>query len=310
MFNGITALFTDYTFRQALIGTVAVGGIAGALGPAVYLRRHSLLADTIAHSTLPGMLSAFVLASLVGLPGRFVPILLLGAVITGLVSVVCVFGIGKLAPIKPDAAMAATLTTFFALGMMILQYITRAPLPGKAGIADYLLGNASTLTMNDVISILATGAVTLGFLVLIHRIHATSAFDPVFATINGISTRVVDALAFIALVMVTVIGVKVVGVVLMVSVIIAPTVAARKFTRRLVPFIVMSSVLGMVSSAVGCYVSITTNAPTGPCIVLCHTVVVTIAIVWSRRRDAFRQNAAHVIDYSTTAKEAQPCPSR
>lgn len=60
--------------------------------------------------------------------------------------------------------MAATLTTFFSVGMLLMQYISRRPLPGKAGIQDYLLGNASTLTRADVRSTLIIGGCVLLFL--------------------------------------------------------------------------------------------------------------------------------------------------
>ena len=56
-------LLQNYTYTQALLGTVLIGGCAGALGPLVYVRRTSLLADAISHSSLPGLLTAFLVAT-------------------------------------------------------------------------------------------------------------------------------------------------------------------------------------------------------------------------------------------------------
>lgn len=60
------ALFQDFTYTQALLGTVLIGACAGALGPLVYVRRTSLLADAISHSSLPGLLAAFIAATALG----------------------------------------------------------------------------------------------------------------------------------------------------------------------------------------------------------------------------------------------------
>ncbi|APT91842.1 manganese ABC transporter permease [Corynebacterium phocae] len=275
-------LFSDYTYRQALIGTVTVGAAAGAIGPLVFVRRQSLLADAIAHSALPGLLGAFLVAVTLGLDGRNVPMLMIGSLISASLAVFVIYTVIDKLPIKVDAAMAATLTTFFASGMLLMQYISRRPLPGKAGIQDYLLGNASTLTQSDVNSILVAGGGTVLVLSLVHRVHATITSDLSFARVAGLPIKVVDVIAFFSLIVITVIGVKVVGVVLMVSVIIAPAVAARQFVHRLIPFIVLCAVIGAITAAVGCYLSIAFGAPTGPCIVVMHALTASAALIWKK----------------------------
>ena len=161
-------LFQDFTYTQALLGTVLIGACAGALGPLVYVRRTSLLADAISHSSLPGLLVAFVVATALGWDGRNIWLLSAGAILTGTLAVGCIHLIPRLAPLGPTTAMAATLTTFFSIGMLLMQYISRQPLPGKAGIQDYLLGNASTLTRADVSSALVIGG---GVLLILSSVH-------------------------------------------------------------------------------------------------------------------------------------------
>ncbi|QPK79435.1 metal ABC transporter permease [Corynebacterium lizhenjunii] len=273
-------LFTDYTYAQALCGTVVVGLSAGAVGPLLFLRRTSLLTDVVAHSSLPGIVAAFLVASLFTSNGRIPPVLLLGALASGLLAVWLVRLLPRLAPLHPDAVLAATLSSFFALGMVGLQFLSRHPLPGQAGLADYLLGNASTLTRADVITIAVVGGGAVGCLLLVHHAHAVTVSDTAFAQATGVPVRVVNAIAYAALVTVTVVGITVVGVVLMVAACCAPAAAARQLTRRLVPFIVTSSLLGGASAAVGCYISIACGPlPTGPIIILVQAACVLAALL-------------------------------
>lgn len=282
----LTELFTNYTYQQALAGTVTIGACAGALGPLVYLRRQSLLADAVSHSSLPGLLIAFVTATALGMNGRTVAVLVCGAVATGLLAVAAIHALPKVTPLKQDAVMAAVLTTFFSVGMLILQYVSRTPLPGKAGIQDFLLGNASTLTRADVVASLVIGVGILVMLAAVHNHHSVMIFDPAFARVTGTHTRIINALAFVAITVITVLGVKVVGVVLMVAVVVSPAAAARQWIHRLPVFIGLASLLGAACAALGTALSIRFAIPTGPTIVLVQAAVVAVSLAFSPRRRA------------------------
>ena len=282
----LTELFTNYTYQQALAGTVTIGACAGALGPLVYLRRQSLLADAVSHSSLPGLPIAFVTATALGMNGRNVAVLVCGAVATGLLAVAAIHALPKVTPLKQDAVMAAVLTTFFSVGMLILQYVSRTPLPGKAGIQDFLLGNASTLTRADVAASLVIGVGILVMLAAVHNHHSVMIFDPAFARVTGTRTRIINTLAFVAITVITVLGVKVVGVVLMVAVVVSPAAAARQWIHRLPVFIGLASLLGAACAALGTALSIRFAIPTGPTIVLVQAAVVAVSLAFSPRRRA------------------------
>lgn len=283
-------LLTDYTYSQALWGTVIIGICAGALGPLVLVQRQALIADAIAHSSLPGLLGVFLICTWLGFDGRNPLLLIVGSVVTGLTAVAIISALTQRTIIHRDAAMAATLTTFFSLGMLLLQYISRNPLPGKAGIQDYLLGNASTLTRADVRSALVIGGGVLLILSLVHLKQSAVVFDAPFAQLAGIKLNIIRAMGFIALVATTVIGVKVVGVVLMVAVVIAPAIAARQWTNRLIPFIVCAGFIGGLSAAIGSYLSIAAGntalgaIPTGPAIVLVQALIAAVSLALSKVR--------------------------
>lgn len=279
--------FADYTYAQSMYGTVLVGVLAGALGPLVFLQRQSLVADVISHASLPGVMLAFLAATVLGYSGRNPVALLLGATILGYLALHTMNSLSLHPKISTDAAMAATVSTFFSLGMLVLQYVSRRPFPEKAGIQDYLLGNASTLTASDVRSIVVIGGSALQVLSLVHSQLVTSVFDANFSLTQGLPLATYRVLGMAALVAVTVVGIKVVGIVLMVAVLICPAIVSQAITSRLVPFIACSALTGAFTSAAGCYAAVTIgHVPTGPAIVIVQALaaVAALFIPWLVRK--------------------------
>jgi manganese/zinc/iron transport system permease protein len=131
--------FGNHTFRMVFFGTNLIGLVAGTLGSFAYLRKQSLISDVIAHSALPGALLTFLNAVvLLGVSGRNMLGLIVGAVITGTLSALFANLIAARTKIPIDTAMAISLTVFFGAGMLLLRVIANGPFPGKGGIDDYL----------------------------------------------------------------------------------------------------------------------------------------------------------------------------
>lgn len=259
----------DHTFRTVLVGTTVIGVVAGALGTFAYLRRQSLLSDVVSHSALPGTLIAFLVAVGLGLDGRNMALLILGAVVVGTLAVFCTETIVRTTKLAVDSAMAVTLTSFFGLGMLLMRVISDAPLPGKGGIQDYLFGNASVITRADLAVSLSVGAVALMVVVALWKEFALRTFDPAHAAVTGLPTRAIDTALFACIVVATVIGVKAVGLVLMVAFVVTPPATARQWTNRLSTTVILAGAVGGLGSAVGSYLSIALgDVPTGPLIVL------------------------------------------
>ncbi|WP_257159363.1 metal ABC transporter permease [Corynebacterium cystitidis] len=279
--------FTNYTYTMVFVGTTAIGLVAGALGVFAYLRKQSLIADVISHSALPGTLLAFLFMSAIGLQGRTMGGLIIGAVVVGVLATAAVNWIERNSIIALDTSMAVVLTGFFGAGMLLMQYIDRRPIPGKAGVQDYLFGNASTLTRNDITVSLVVGAFALAIMLLSWKEFTAASFDPEQSQLQGFSRSVVDTLMFTTLVIATVIGLKAVGLVLMVAFVITPAAAARQFSRSVRTMVLLAALIGASASAAGSYLSISFGPlPTGPVIAVVLAVILLLAIVFSPRKKA------------------------
>ncbi|MEL6508296.1 MAG: metal ABC transporter permease [Pseudomonadota bacterium] len=278
--------FGNHTFRMVFLGTSVIGLVAGALGSFAYLRKQSLISDVVAHSALPGALLAFLAAVLVlEVNGRNMLGLLVGAIITGTLSALFANTIASRTKIRIDTAMAISLTMFFGGGMILLRIISQGQFPGKGGIDEYLFGNASVITIADLTTIIAVGALALILMVVFWKEFALRTFDPDFSTLLGFRARAIDTLMFTTIVIAIVIGVKAVGVVLMIAFVVTPPAAARQWTNTLPSMVALSGVFGAVGSAFGAYISVSIGSvPTGPVIVLTLFLIFLISLFAAPRR--------------------------
>lgn len=278
--------FGNHTFRMVFFGTCIIGLVAGALGSFAYLRKQSLISDVVAHSALPGALLAFLAAVVIfEVNGRNMLGLLIGAVITGTMSALFANAIAKGTKIRIDTAMCISLTVFFGTGMIVLRIITQGRFPGKGGIEEYLFGNASVLTIADLQTITAVGALALILMVAFWKEFTLRTFDPDLSTLLGFRAWVIDTLMFTTIVISIVIGVKAVGVVLMIAFVVTPPAAARQWTNTLPGMVALSGVFGAVGSGVGAYLSVSIgNVPTGPVIVLTLFVIFLVSLLLAPHR--------------------------
>ena len=278
--------FGNHTFRMVFFGTTVIGLVAGALGSFAYLRKQSLISDVIAHSALPGALLAFLTAVVVlGVSGRNMLGQIVGAVTTGTLAALFANSIAARTKIRIDTAMAISLTVFFGAGMIVLRIIANGPFPGKGGIEDYLFGNASVITIADLATSTAVGALALILMLVFWKEFTLRTFDPVHSTVLGFRASVIDTLMFTTIVIAIVIGVKAVGVVLMIAFVVTPPAAARQWTSTLPGMVALSGAFGAIGSGVGAYLSIAVgNIPTGPVIVLTLFVIFLVSLLASPRR--------------------------
>ena len=80
-------------------------------------------------------------------------------------------------------------------------------------------------------------------------------------------------------------GLQTVGVVLMVSLLIAPAVAARQWTRSLSSMILVSGAFGMASGVLGAVSSsLGARLPTGPMIVIAASIIVIVSLLFAPGR--------------------------
>lgn len=287
-----------YTEAVVVVAGAVLGITAGVLGSFAVLRGRSMLGDAVAHATLPGVCAAFLLTG-----SKDVPQLLFGAAVAGVLASLAMVGLERYGRQRPDAAIGVVLSGSFCLGLVLLTSIAGRGDADQAGLQNYLFGQAAGLLERDVALMAGVALVALGLAAVSFRALKTTLFDPQFAAAVGLPVRAVELLATTFMVVAVVIGVRLVGAILMVAMLVVPTVAARQFTDRLAPMLVLAGVIGAGVGVTGALVSTRAALPTGPVIVLVGSTVVAASLLLAPGRGVLAQAARLLADRRRAAAE-------
>ncbi len=250
-------------------GTTLLGVAAGIIGVFALLRKRALMSDAVSHATLPGVCLAFVLASLAGVDGRTLPILLVGASVTGVLAVVAVQALVRHTRLHSDASIGIVLSVFFGVGVVLLSVIQTMRTGTAAGLDNFIYGQTAALSIADAAIMGSIALLAVICVLLLLKEFALVCFDDAFAQVDGWPVTRVDLLMMALVVLVTVAGIQAVGLILVVAMLIIPAVSARFWTDRFVLLVPLAGLIGGLSGYFGSIVSaLLPRKPAGSVIVL------------------------------------------
>jgi len=275
-----------YNTRIVLMGTLLLGMCGGVVGTFMLLRKKALVGDVASHAALPGIGIAYlVIESVSPGSGKSLPWLLLGASISAACGILTANLIQRTRLIKEDAALGIVLSLFFGAGIVLLTIIQVMKTGSAAGLNDFVFGKTAGMTANDVVLIGVTSGVVLFVCLALFKEFAVLCFDEEYATALGWPVRRLDLLLTILVVAVTVIGMQSVGLLLVVALLVIPPTAARFWSDRLGPMVLVASLLGGLSTSIGVLLSASAERlATGPMIVLTGAFLFAISLVFGSRR--------------------------
>lgn len=270
----------NYTMIIVVLGTVLLGVASGTIGTISILQKKALLGDALSHATLPGVVLAFMFTGY-----KDIEILLFGAIIAAFVSVVLMDVMIKYTKVKNDAALALVLAGFFGLGQVFLVSVQSSGNASQAGLDKFIFGQAATILRSDVylLGVIALAMVIL--LLLFWKEIKHYVFNHEHFQTLGFSSKIMNILILSLIIIVVVIGIRTVGVILMSALLVAPGVAARQWTNKLSINVFLAGIFGLISGALGAYISAVNSAfPTGPIVVVFLSFFVVISILFSPKR--------------------------
>lgn len=292
----------DATFQLVLLGSLLIGATSGTLGAFAVLRRRSLLGDALAHAALPGVALAFLWTQ-----SKALPVLLLGATVSGVVGVLIIEAIVNYTRIKADAALGIVLSVFFGGGIVLLTHIQQSEVGNQSGLDKFLFGQAASIVRADLYVMCIVSVLVMIAVFLFYKEFKGLIFDAEFLSALGFSQRVVDLLLMGLIVLTVMVGLQAVGVILIAAMLITPAAAARFWTDRLHVMVLVSGILGALCGAMGVGLSaLAPRIPTGPVMVLVATAAFLVSVLiaprrgvlarWIRlRANALRENGQHFL---------------
>lgn len=261
---------------RALLVSVLVGIMCPVLGAYVVVRGLGFMTDGLAHSLLPGLVVAALVASVVTSSWIIlVPNAIAFALIIGFLS--------KRTGLSEDTSIGILFAGLFALGLTLLT----AARGLKVSLESVLLGQVLGVSRGDVIITAALAVVVIVLLLALHKEMVFATFDPLGASVMGLPTQVMDYLLLVLLAVVILIALQAVGIVLVLSMLITPAAAAQLLTQRFTLAMLVGAVIGVASAIIGLYLSYHYNLASGPVMALAATAFFVVAL-------AFRQGTTRI----------------
>jgi len=272
--------FMDTSLLLVAAGTFLLSISAAVIGSFTFLQKRSLVGDAVAHSILPGVALAFMIS------GTKDPWwLLVGALLSGWLSIVLMDYLSSRTKLGQDTAIASVLSVFFGIGILLLTVIQKGDSGQQSGLDHFLFGQAAAMTSADLWTYIVLSLLLVVLTILFFKEFKLISFNPDFAESIGLPLRFLRILQNTLMVLAISLGIQAVGVVLMAALLISPSAAARNFTDRLSPMIWIAAGLAGLSSLIGTLISFSASGmPTGPWIVMVLSVIALLSLFLAPKR--------------------------
>lgn len=249
---------------NAIWCSALVGVICAFMSSYLMLKGWSLIGDALSHSVVPGVAGAYML----GLPYS------LGAFISGGLAAASMLFISQRSALRTDAIIGLIFTGFFGLGLFMASLS-----PTSVKIDTIVFGNILAVTPFDALQLAIIGLITLACLLVFWKDFMVVFFDETHAHSIGLKVKTLKVLFFTLLSASTVAALQTVGAFLVIAMVVTPGATAYLLTDKFSKLIVISVLVGLLSSSIGAYISYFLDGATGAVIVLLQTVVFLIAFI-------------------------------
>jgi zinc transport system permease protein len=240
--------------RNALVAGVLVSIICGVLGTLVVVNRIVFISGGIAHAAYGGIGLALYLG--------FSPSV--GAVLFSVVVSIIIGMVSLKSKERADTVIGVMWAVGMALGIIFSELT-----PGyNVDLMSYLFGSILSVPKADIwymfCLVLLVSVVTSFF----YKEFVALSYDEEFSFVVGIPVKTLY-LGLLVLISLSVIGIiRVVGLILVIALLTIPPYIAEKYTFSLSKIMVLSSLLGILFTVVGLYISYHFDLASGATIIM------------------------------------------
>jgi manganese/iron transport system permease protein len=270
-----------YMFNAMWVSAL-VGGVCAFLSCYLMLKGWSLIGDALAHSVVPGVAGAYIL----GLPFA------LGAFIAGGLAAGAMLFLSGRSGLKIDVVIGIIFTSFFGLGLFMVSLS-----PMSVSIQTIIMGNILAITPEDTLQLAIIGFVSLAVLLAKWKDLMVVFFDENHARSVGLRPDLLRAVFFVLLSAAIVAAMITVGAFLVIALVVTPGATAYLLCDRFPRVIIVSVLIGTITSFVGAYASYFLDGATGGVIVTFQTLIFLTAFVFAPKHGilAAKRKAAQAL---------------
>ena len=257
-------------FRNGAMVSVLVGALCGLIGVYIVLRGMSYIGHGLSHAIFGGAVVSFVMS------WNFY----VGAGVWGFLAALLINQTVRRTRISADAAIGVVTTASFAIGVALISRYRRFTRSFDAA----LFGNILGVTQQDVFVVAAVTVVVMVIIFFMYKQLLFTTFNAEVAQVYGVETQWVDTLFSLVLAAALIVSMQILGVTLIAAALVIPAITARLLTDSFNRMIILSTVIGMLTSLIGMYLSYYIDVASGATIVLVQATVFLLSLMVSLRQ--------------------------
>jgi len=263
----LEALQFDF-MQNALLAGVLVSISCGIIGTLVVVNRIVFISGGIAHAAYGGIGISYFF--------KFSPVL--GAI---LFSIFSAMGMGMLQRRLRERA-DTLIGVMWAMGMAIgIIFIDLTP-GYKADLMSYLFGSILAVPRADLWGMVLIDGLILGFVILFYKELLAISFDETFATIRNLPVELIYLLLMAAIALTVGMMMKVVGLIMVIALLTIPAAISGQLVKDMRAMMAIASLLGMVFTTTGLWLSYSLNLTSGATIILVAGMVYFLSFLFTR----------------------------
>ena len=283
----LEALLEPFSYSymvNAMWVSALVGGVCAFLSAYLMLKGWSLIGDALSHSIVPGVAGAYML----GLPFA------LGAFVAGGLAASSILFLQQRSKLKEDAIIGVIFTSFFGLGLFMISLS-----PMSVSIQTITMGNILAITPTDTFQLVIIGLVSLCVLATKWKDFMVTFFDENHAKSIGLNPDLLKILFFTILAASCVAALQTVGAFLVIAMVVTPGATAYLLTDKFPRLLIISVIIGTLSSFFGAYISYFLNGATGGIIVSILTLIFISTFILAPKHGYFKSKSRAALEADT-----------
>ncbi len=240
--------------RNALLAGVLVSIACGIIGTLVVINRIVFVSGGIAHAAYGGIGLGYFF--------KFNPVL--GAMVFSVAAAVGMGAVQRKTRQRADTIIGVMWAIGMALGIILVD-LTEGY---KADLMSYLFGSILAVPSGDLLIMLALDLVIITLVALFYKELLAISFDETFAAVENVPVDAIHMLLLCLIALTVVMMMRVVGLIMVIALLTMPAAISGQFVRDMKWMMVLASILGVLFTTTGLWLSYFLNLTSGATIIL------------------------------------------
>ena len=250
--------------RNALMAGLLVSIACGIVGTFVVINRIVFISGGIAHAAYGGIGLGYFC--------KFDPVL--GAIAFSLAAALGMGAVHRKTRQRADTVIGV----MWAIGMAIGIIFVDMSAGYKVDLMSYLFGSILAVPSSDLLIMVILDVTIIALVALFYKELLAISFDETFATVENVPVDAIYVLLLAMIALTVVMMMRVVGLIMVIALLTMPAAISGQFVKDMKKMMVLASILGVIFTTTGLWLSYFLNLTSGATIILVSGVAYLLSI--------------------------------